>query len=115
MARKPDVVPIKLSEAVEFRDHEFDAKKLFDSEEMRILTFAFKPGQEMETVKVDPAVLLFAYSGEGFFTVGKKEFPVEPGAFVVVPPKEPHSARAGKHGPFVALVVIAPSPTSLIE
>ena len=106
--------PIALPEVIEFRDEEFYAKKLFDSEEMRVLAFSFKAGQGMDTVKVEPRVMLFAYEGEGFFTVGKREFPVQPGAFVVTERNEPHSVRAGKHGPFVALVVIAPSPTALI-
>jgi quercetin dioxygenase-like cupin family protein len=107
--------PIALPKVIEFRDEEFYAKKLFDSEEMRVLAFSFKPGQEMENVKVDPAVLLFAYSGEGFFTVGKREHPVSPGSFVVAGPREAHSVRAGKKEPFVVLVVIAPSPTSLLD
>ena len=69
----------------------------------------------MDPVRVKPAVLLMAYSGEGFFTVGKREHEVRPGAFVVVPPNEPHAARAGKHGEFVVFVVMAPSPTGLLE
>ncbi len=69
----------------------------------------------MERVRVKPAVLLFAYAGEGFFTVGAREHPVKPGAFVVVPPNEPHAARAGSHGNFVVFVVMAPSPTGLLE
>jgi quercetin dioxygenase-like cupin family protein len=107
--------PVALPKVIEFRDEEFYAKKLFDSEEMRVLAFSFKPGQEMDTVKVDPSVLLFAYSGEGFFTVGKREHPVSPGSFIVAAAGEPHSVRAGKKEPFVVLVVIAPSPTGLLE
>lgn len=115
MARKASMDPIALPKVVQFRDAEFYSQKLYDSEHMRVVAFAFKPGQEMDTVKVDPSVLLFAQSGEGFFTVGKKEFPVSPGSFVVVEPKEAHSVRAGKKEPFVVLVVIAPSPTGLLE
>jgi quercetin dioxygenase-like cupin family protein len=115
MARRETMAPVALPDLVEFRDEEFYAQKLYDSEHMRVLAFAFKPGQEMETVKVAPSVLLLAHSGEGFFTVGKKEYPVRPGSFVVVGPNEPHSARAGKREPFVVLVVIAPSPTGLID
>jgi len=115
VARKAAVEPVALAGVIEFRDEEFYAKKLFDSEQMRVLTFSFKPGQEMDEVEVDPSVLLYAYSGEGFFTVGKKEHPVAPGTFVVVPPREAHAVRAGKRGPFVVLVVIAPSPTARVE
>jgi quercetin dioxygenase-like cupin family protein len=115
VARKASNAPVAIDEVVEFRDEEFYAAKLYDSEHLRVLAFAFKPGQEMETVKVDPSVLLVAHSGEGFFTVGKREYPVAPGSFVVVAPKEAHSVRAGKREPFVVLVVIAPSPTGLLE
>jgi quercetin dioxygenase-like cupin family protein len=69
----------------------------------------------MEEVQVAPSVLLYAVAGNGFFTVGKKEYPVEPGDLVVVERKQAHGIRAGKSEEFVVLVAIAPSPTSLIE
>jgi len=115
MARKPGMEPSRVEDFIEFRDEEFYAQKVYDSDDLRVLTFCFKPGQEMEEVRVKPSVLLYAFRGEGFFTVGKRERPVMPGAFVVVGPNEAHGVRAGKHGEFVVLVVIAPSPTGLLE
>jgi quercetin dioxygenase-like cupin family protein len=113
--QKTAMDPVPLDAFVQFRDEEFYANKVHDSEEMRVVAFCFKPGQEMDAVTVKPAVLLFAYSGEGFFTVGKRDHPVEPGKFVVVAPGEAHGLRAGKLEPFVVLVVIAPSPTGMLE
>jgi quercetin dioxygenase-like cupin family protein len=107
--------PIAFDNYIEFRDEEFYANKIVDGEDMRVLAFAFKPGQEMDAVRVKPSVLLYAYRGEGFFTVGKREFPVRPGQFVVVAPDEAHGVRAGRREEFVALVVIAPSPTGMLE
>jgi quercetin dioxygenase-like cupin family protein len=107
--------PVAVDAFVQFRDEAFYASKIFDSEQMRIVAFCFKPGQEMEEVRVKPSVLLYASQGEGYFTVGKREHPVKPGQFVVVAPNEAHGVRAGKREPFVALVVIAPSPTALLE
>lgn len=115
MARRKEMEPARVEELIEFRDEEFYARKVYDSNDLRVLTFCFKPGQEMDEVKVKPSVLLYAFSGEGFFTVGKREHPVKAGAFVVVGPNEAHGLRAGKHGDFVVLVVIAPSPTGLLE
>ncbi len=115
MARKTSMEPQRVEDFVEFRDEEFYAQKVYDSTELRVLTFCFKPGQEMEEVRVKPSVLLYAVSGEGYFTVGKRETPVKAGAFVVVGSNEAHGVRAGKHGEFVVFVVIAPSPTGLLE
>jgi quercetin dioxygenase-like cupin family protein len=115
MPRKASMVPVAVEAFVEFRDEDFYASKIFDSEHMRIVAFCFKPGQVMEDVRVKPSVLLYASSGEGFFSVGRKEHPVKPGQFVVVAPNEAHGVRAGKRENFVALVVIAPSPTGLLE
>lgn len=115
MAKKMAMEPVRVDEFVEFRDAAFYANKIFDSAEMRVVAFCFKRGQEMGEVRVKPAVLLYAYSGEGFFTIGRKEYAVEPGKFVVVASDEAHGVRAGKHADFVVLVVIAPSPTGLIE
>lgn len=115
MARRKSEEPQRVEAFVEFKDEEFYAQKVYDSNDLRVLTFCFKPGQEMEEVRVKPSVLLYAFSGEGYFTVGKRESPVKPGAFVVVGPNEAHGVRAGKRGEFVVLVVIAPSPTGLLE
>ncbi len=115
MARKAGTEPQRVESFVEFRDEEFYAQKVFDSNDLRVLTFCFKPGQEMEDVRVKPSVLLYAVSGEGYFTVGKRETPVKPGAFIVVGPNEAHGVRAGRHSEFVVFVVIAPSPTGLLE
>jgi quercetin dioxygenase-like cupin family protein len=115
VAKKPVMEPIAVDDYVEFHDEEFYANKIVDGEDMRVLAFAFKAGQEMEVVRVRPSVMLYAFRGEGFFTVGKREFPVRPGQFVVVAPDEPHGVRAGRREEFVALVVIAPSPTGMLE
>jgi len=115
VARKGAMDPKRVEDLLEFRDEDFYAQKLYDSEDMRVLAFCFKPGQEMDEVKVKPSVMLYAFSGEGYFTVGKKEHIVKPGAFVVVPSNEAHGVRSGHKEPFVVLVVIAPSPTGLLE
>ena len=115
MAKKPVSGPVRFEDYLEFHDEEFYASKILDGEDMRILAFCFKPGQQMEPVKVKPSVMLYAIRGDGFFTVGKKEFPVEPGQFVLVEPNESHGVRAGHREEFAVLVVIAPSPTGLIE
>jgi quercetin dioxygenase-like cupin family protein len=107
--------PARVESFFEFRDEAFYAQKVYDSADLRVLTFCFKPGQEMEEVRVKPSVLLYAVSGEGYFTVGKRETPVKPGAFVVVASNEAHGVRAGKKTEFVVFVVIAPSPTGLLE
>ncbi len=114
MGEEPPMEPVPLDRFIEFRDEEFYANKVHDGEDVRVLVFCFRPGQEMEPVEVEPSVVLYAVAGEGYFTVGKHEHPVEPGDLVVVERKQPHGIRAGKRGEFVVLVAIAPSPTSLI-
>ncbi|HEX9710346.1 MAG TPA: cupin domain-containing protein [Candidatus Thermoplasmatota archaeon] len=114
-AKPAGMVPVPLDKFIEFRDEEFYASKVHDGEDVRVLVFCFRPGQEMEEVEVAPSVVLYAVAGEGFFSVGNKEHPVEPGDLVVVDRRQPHGIRAGKKEEFVVLVAIAPSPTSLIE
>ena len=82
---------------------------LFDSPNLRLLTFNFEPGQEMpvHSHNADSEVSLLILEGEGVFTGGPKEIPAKTGVLQIMPVSEPHGLRA--HTRLRLLVFIAPT------
>jgi quercetin dioxygenase-like cupin family protein len=69
---------------------------LFDSPNLRLLTFNFEPGQEMpvHSHNADSEVTLLILEGEGVFTGGAEEIPAKTGMLQIMPVSEPHGLRA---------------------
>ena len=69
---------------------------LFDSPNVRVLSFNFEPGQELpvHSHNADSEVSLLILEGEGVFTGGPEEIPAKPGTLQIMPVTEPHGLRA---------------------
>jgi quercetin dioxygenase-like cupin family protein len=85
-----------LPEAAKFSADKPCRELLFDSPNLRVLTFNFEPGQELpvHSHNADSEVALLILEGEGVFTGGAEEFPVKTGAMQIMPVTEPHGLRA---------------------
>jgi quercetin dioxygenase-like cupin family protein len=81
---------------------------LYDSPNLRVLTFNFEPGQELpvHSHSTDSDVALIVLEGEGEFT-GAHEMPARAGQAQIMPVAEPHGLKA--HTRVRLLVVIAPT------
>ena len=81
---------------------------LYDSPNLRVLTFNFEPGQELpvHSHAADSDVALIVLEGEGDFT-GAHEMPARAGQSQIMPVAEPHGLKA--HTRLRLLVVIAPT------
>jgi quercetin dioxygenase-like cupin family protein len=81
---------------------------LYDSPNMRVLSFNFEPGQELpvHSHSADSDVALIVLDGEGEFT-GAHEMPARAGQAQIMPVAEPHGLKA--HTRVRLLVIIAPT------
>ena len=98
-----------LPEAAKFSTDKPCRELLFDSPNMRVLTFNFEPGQELpvHSHNADSEVALLILEGEGVFTGGAEEIPAKTGTLEIMPVTEPHGLRALTR--LRLLVVIAPT------
>jgi quercetin dioxygenase-like cupin family protein len=98
-----------LPEAAKFSTDKPYRQLLFDSPNMRVLTFNFEPGQELpvHSHNADSEVALLILEGEGVFTGGAEEYPAKPGVLQIMPVTEPHGLRAQTR--LRLLVFIAPT------
>ncbi|MEW6387359.1 MAG: cupin domain-containing protein [Thermodesulfobacteriota bacterium] len=82
---------------------------LFDSPNLRVLTFNFEPGQEMpvHSHPGDSEVALLVLEGAGVFTGGSQDLPARTGMLQVMPVSEPHGLKAVTR--LRLLVFIAPT------
>jgi quercetin dioxygenase-like cupin family protein len=81
---------------------------LYDSPNLRVLTFNFEPGQELpvHSHSPDSDIALIILDGEGEFT-GAHEMPAQAGQAQIMPVAEPHGLQA--HTRLRLLVIIAPT------
>ncbi|MEW6659747.1 MAG: cupin domain-containing protein [Thermodesulfobacteriota bacterium] len=85
-----------LPEAAKFSPDKPYRELLFDSPNLRLLTFNFEPGQELpvHSHNADSEVTLLILEGEGVFTGGPEEIPARAGMLQIMPVSEPHGLRA---------------------
>lgn len=85
-----------LPEAAKFSADKPCRELLFDSPNLRVLTFNFEPGQELpvHSHNADSEVALLILEGEGVFTGGPEEIPAKIGIMQIMPVTEPHGLRA---------------------
>ena len=81
---------------------------LYDSPNLRVLSFNLEPGQELpvHSHSTDSDIALIVLEGEGEFT-GAHEMPARAGQSQIMPVAEPHGLKA--HTRLRLLVVIAPT------
>jgi quercetin dioxygenase-like cupin family protein len=100
---------ISLAEAAKFTADKPYRELLYDSPNMRVLSFNFEPGQEMpvHSHSTDSEVALLILAGEGVFTGGPEEIPAKTGTLQIMPVSEPHGLKA--HTRVQLLVFISPT------
>lgn len=98
-----------LPETAQFSPDKPYRQLIFDSPNVRVLSFNFEPGQEMpvHSHNADSEVALLILEGEGVFTGGPEEIPARPGTLQIMPVTEPHGLRAQTR--LRLLVFIAPT------
>jgi quercetin dioxygenase-like cupin family protein len=98
-----------VTEAAKFSPDKPFRQLLYDSPNLRVLSFNFEPGQEMpvHSHNADSEVSLLVLEGEGVFTGGPEEIPAKTGALQIMPVTEPHGVRA--HSRIRLLVFITPT------
>lgn len=79
-----------------FSTDKLNRELLFDSPNLRVLTFNFEPGQELpvHSHDVDSEVALLILEGEGVLTGSGEDIPVKTGALQIMPVSEPHGLKA---------------------
>jgi quercetin dioxygenase-like cupin family protein len=85
-----------LPETAKFSKDKPCRELLFDSPNVRVLTFNFEPGQELpvHSHNADSEVALLILEGEGAFTGGPEEIPAKTGVLQIMPVTEPHGFKA---------------------
>ncbi len=86
---------IDLNELNKFDPGKMHRELLYDSPNLRVLSFNFSPGQELpvHSHDVDSEVTLMVLEGEGDFT-GAHPMPAKAGQMQIMPVNEPHGFRA---------------------
>lgn len=100
---------IDLQEVAKFTSDKPFRELLFDSPNIRVLTFNFEPGQELpvHSHPADSEVALLILEGEGVFTGGPKEVPAKAGSLQIMSVSTPHGLKAKTR--VRLLVLIAPT------
>jgi len=86
---------IDLNEFTKFDAGKMHRELLYDSPNLRVLSFNFEPGQELpvHSHDIDSEVTLMILEGEGEFT-GAHPMPARAGLLQIMPVNEPHGLRA---------------------
>jgi quercetin dioxygenase-like cupin family protein len=99
---------IDLNELTKFSPDKPHRELLYDSPNLRVLSFNFEPGQELpvHSHPADSDVTMIILEGEGEFT-GTHCGPAKAGAVQIMPVGDPHGLKA--HTRLRLLVLIAPT------
>lgn len=86
---------IDLQEFTQFDPAKMHRELLYDSPNLRVLSFNFEPGQELpvHSHDADSEVTLMILEGAGEFT-GAHPLPARAGMLQIMPVNEPHGLRA---------------------
>jgi len=93
---------------VEFLPDRPRIQLVHDSENLRLVLFCLKAGQEVPAHTSTSEVLVLALRGEGKFLLGDDEIPLLEGSVASCPPRQPHGLKA--ESDLVVLAVISPRP-----
>jgi quercetin dioxygenase-like cupin family protein len=99
---------INLEEVNKFDPGKLHRELLYDSPNLRVLSFNFEPGQELpvHSHSADSEVTLLILEGEGEFT-GSNPMPARAGMLQIMPVSESHGLKARTR--LRLLVFIAPT------
>lgn len=97
----------------EFSDEEFQKVNLYETDELFVDIYCFRPGQEQAPHShAESEKIYFVLEGTGTFLVGEEERTLDPGTIVHAPKGSPHGVRNESNQVLRVLVMMAPLPTS---
>ena len=70
------------------------SRTIYADEQMKVILFAFAPGQELSEHTASVAATLHFLEGEAHLTLGQDAHEAEPGTWVHMPARLPHSVYA---------------------
>lgn len=101
---------VDLHQVADFSDERVTIKLLQDTDELRLLLFCLRAGQQVAPHTSECHVHMLCCSGEGSILVGEREVSVRAGTLVYCPPRERHGFTAQED--MTVLAMISPSPSS---
>lgn len=70
------------------------SRNLYQDENIKVVLFAFGPGQELSEHTASKPAVVHVLEGEGMIILGEDEKPIQAGAWVHMAAHLPHSVRA---------------------
>jgi mannose-6-phosphate isomerase-like protein (cupin superfamily) len=78
----------------EFPEDSILSRTFFQNDHLKALLFGFAPGQELSEHTASVPAIVHILQGEARIILGEDEFQVQAGAWVHMPPEQPHSIQA---------------------
>lgn len=103
------MIPKNLLSMVEFLPDRPRTQLVHDSDNMRLVLFCIKAGQEVPHHSSSSEVVVCTLKGEGKFYIGEQEMALCAGCLAVCPPNQSHAIKADKD--LVVLAMISPRPS----
>jgi quercetin dioxygenase-like cupin family protein len=82
------------SELSEIPPDSIVSRTLYDDDQHKAILFGFASGQELSEHTASQTALLYFIQGQAKLTLGEDESEAEPGTFVRMAPRLPHSVQA---------------------
>lgn len=103
--------PIDTARMAEFSDDSFQKVNLFESDELFVDIYCFRPGQAQAPHSHSESEKIY-HGLEGTATViaGREEYTLTPGEIIHIPQGEPHGVRNDTQSVVRTLVMMAPLP-----
>ena len=102
---------IDLQKEAQFSDERYTSQLLQETDEMRVVLFGLRAGQEVPPHTSECQVHMYCVSGQGSISVGDQETEARAGTLAFCPPHEMHGFTAQED--MSVLVLITPSPAAL--
>lgn len=87
-------IPNLLDQAPELPADSIISRTLSGDDKIKTILFAFAAGQELSEHTSSQTALLYFIQGEADITLGEDHLTAQPGAWVQMPPRLPHSIYA---------------------
>ena len=105
--------PHDTARVAEFSDESFQKVNLFESDELFVDIYCFRPGQEQSPhTHAESEKVYHVLEGTATVLAGETEHRLQPGEIIHIPKGEPHGLRNDTDGVVRSLVMMAPVPGS---
>lgn len=103
--------PIDTASLAEFSDESFQKVNLFESDELFVDIYCFRPGQEQSPhTHSNSEKIYHGLEGTATILAGTEEYNLTPGEIIHIPKGEPHGVRNDTDTVVRTLVMMAPLP-----